>query len=45
MGDFLALAVVALILGLAIYKIRKNKQNNTCGCGCQGCGHKDQCGK
>ncbi len=39
MGDFIAIGIVVLILGIAIVKIYRDKKNNVCGCGksCGGC--------
>ncbi len=38
-------AFVAILLGLVVYKMIKDKKNgkNGCGCGCQNCALADKC--
>ncbi len=45
MGTIAVLAVLALIIGLIIRKMRKDKKEgkSSCGCGCEGCAMKDAC--
>lgn len=38
MGDFIVIAVIAVIVGLAIHSLWKKKKNNKCSGGCDCCG-------
>ena len=45
MGTIAVLIVLAVIVGLVIFKMRKDKKEGkgSCGCGCGGCAMKDSC--
>ena len=45
MGTIAVLMVLAVIVGLVIFKMRKDKKEGkgSCGCGCGGCAMKDSC--
>ena len=45
MGTIAVLLVLAVMIGLIINKIRKDKKAGIggCGCGCSGCAMKDSC--
>ncbi len=46
LGTILVLAVVALICGLIVWKIVRDKKkgkSSTCGCGCGGCAMSEFC--
>ena len=45
MGTIAVLLVLAVIVGLVIFKMRKDKKEGkgSCGCGCGGCAMKDSC--
>ncbi|MBE6859360.1 MAG: FeoB-associated Cys-rich membrane protein [Ruminococcus sp.] len=45
MGTIIVLAVVLILIGLAVYSIRKDKKSgkSSCGCGCSGCAMRDRC--
>lgn len=45
MGTIAVLLVLAVIVGLVIFKMRKDKKagKGSCGCGCGGCAMKDSC--
>lgn len=45
MGDLIVLGAVAIIAGLAIWKIIKNKKAHKTPCGCGSCPMHDQCEK
>jgi hypothetical protein len=44
-GTIAVLIVLAVIVGLVIFKMRKDKKEGKsgCGCGCGGCAMKDSC--
>ena len=41
--DWLILAAVACLLVLAIRRMRKNRKNGSCSCGCGGCVRNGSC--
>ena len=45
MGTIAVLLVLAVIVGLIVNKLRKDKKSGKggCGCGCSGCAMKDSC--
>lgn len=45
MGTIVVLLFLAIIVGLIINKMQKDKKNGNggCGCGCSGCAMKDNC--
>ena len=45
MGDLIVLGAVAIIAGLAIWKVIKNKKEDRPPCGCGSCPMHDQCEK
>lgn len=44
-GTIAVLIILAFIVGLVIFKMRKDKKDGKggCGCGCGGCAMKDSC--
>lgn len=46
-GTIIILCVLALIIGLVIFSMFKQKKSGKsgCGCGCEGCPSKNQCHK
>ena len=45
MGTILVLIVLAVIVGLIIFKMRKDKKDGkgSCGCGCGNCAMRESC--
>ena len=45
MGTIAVLVILAIVIGLIINKMRKDKREGKsgCGCGCSGCAMKDSC--
>ena len=44
-ATIITLLIVVLVVGLAVFKIIKDKKQgkSSCGCGCQGCALSDKC--
>lgn len=43
LGNILVISILILIIFLIIRKMRKDKKNNPCSCGCSGCVYKNSC--
>ena len=45
LGTLLIGAVLLLIVGLIVWRLRKNKKSgkSSCGCGCSGCAMREHC--
>jgi len=41
--DWIIVAVLAVIFGLSIFRIIKNKKEGKCNCGCSGCSDSSCC--